>query len=239
MMNHKLLRFASIVALLAVAFTGLQAQEKKKKTFRDQLVEKLQSCEYALEVVMSKPETAIPAQEIKEAKGIILMRQVRAGLIFGGQGGSAILLCRVPQNGNQWGPPVFLDPGGVTFGLQAGVSEVNSVVLLNSDEAVRRAYSGRFDLGASASAIAGPKSAEKDNSDLMKAPVRIYTSLGGAYAGVTFKTGWIQPFDKANRELYRTAFGTPEIAISTAFQVPPEAASIHQRVIASEQGTAQ
>ncbi len=235
MMNHKLLRFASLAALVAVSTAGLHAADKKK-TFRDQLVEKIQSCEYSLEVIMSKPETAIPAQEIKEAKGIILMRQVRAGLIFGGQGGSAILLCRVPQNGNQWGPPVFLDPGGVTFGLQAGLSEINSVVLLNSDEAVRRAYSGRFDLGAAASAVAGPKSAETDNSDLMKAPVRVYTSLGGAYAGVTLKTGWIQPFDKANREFYQTAFATPEIAINTAFQVPAEAKGIQGAVIAAEGG---
>lgn len=233
MMNPKFLRFASIAALVALSASGLQAA---KKTFRDQLAEKLLACEYALEVVMSKPETAVPAQEIKEAKGIIIMRQVRAGLVFGGQGGSAVLICRVPQNGNQWGPPVFLDPGGVSFGLQAGMSEINTVILLNSDEAVRRAYSGRFDLGADAKAVAGPKSAEKDNSDLMKAPVRIYTSLGGAYAGATLKTGWIQPFERANHELYQTAFGTPEIAISTAFQVPPEARAIQARVLGAEQG---
>ena len=235
MMNPKLLRFASIAALVAFSVAGLGAAEKKK-TFRDQLAEKLLACEYALEVVMSKPDTAIPPQEIREAKGIIIMRQVRAGLIFGGQGGSAVLLCRVPQNNNQWGPPVFLDPGGVTFGLQAGVSEVNTVILLNSEEAVRRAYSGRFDLGADAKAVAGPKSADRDNSDLMRAPVRIYTSLGGAYAGATLKTGWIKPFDKANRELYRTAFATPEIAISNSFQVPPEATGIRNRVLSAEQG---
>lgn len=233
-MNPKLLRFASIAVLAAFSAVGSSAAEKK--TFRDQLAEKLLACEYALEVVMSKPETAIPAQEIREAKGIIIMRQVRAGLIVGGQGGSAVLLCRLPQSGGQWGAPVFLDPGGVTFGLQAGMTEVNSVILLNSDEAVRRAYTGRFDLGAAAGAVAGPRSAETDNSDLMKAPVRIYTSLGGAYAGATLKTGWIKPFDRANRELYRTAFGTPEIALSTAFQVPPEAQGIRNRVIAAEQG---
>lgn len=233
MMNPKFLRFASIAALVAFSAAGLQAA---KKTFREQLAEKLLACEYALEVVMSKPETAVPAQEIKEAKGIIIMRQMRAGLIIGGQGGSAVLICRVPQNGNQWGPPVFLDPGGVNFGLQAGMSEINTVILLNSDEAVRRAYSGRFDLGADAKAVAGPKSANKDNSDLMKAPVRIYTSLGGAYAGATLKTGWIQPFDRANHELYQTAFGAPEIAISTSFQVPSEAQAIQARVIAYEQG---
>jgi len=233
MMNPKLFRFASLAALVAFSAVGLHAE---KKTFREQLAEKLLACEYAFEVVMSKPETAVPAQEIKEAKGIIMMRQVRAGLIVGGQGGSAVLICRVPQNGNQWGSPVFLDPGGVNFGLQAGMSEINTVILLNSEEAVRRAYSGRFDLGADAKAVAGPKSADKDNSDLMKAPVRIYTSLGGAYAGATLKTGWIKPFEKANRELYRTAFATPEIAISTAFQVPAEAQAIKARVIAAEQG---
>lgn len=235
MMNPKLLRFASIAALAAFSAVGLHAE---KKSFRDQLAEKLLACEYALEVVMSKPETAVPAQEIKEAKGIIVMRQMRAGLIVGGQGGSAVLICRVPQNANQWGNPVFLDPGGVNFGLQAGMSEINTVILLNSDEAVRRAYSGRFDLGADAKAVAGPRSADKDNSDLMKAPVRIYTSLGGAYAGATLKTGWIKPFERANRELYRTSFGTPEIAISTAFQPAAEAVAIRNRVLAAESGAA-
>jgi len=233
MMTIKLLRFASIAALVAFTTAGAHAE---KKTFREQLAEKLLACEYALEVVMTKAETAVPAQEIKEAKGIIIMRQMRAGLVIGGQGGSAVLICRVPQNGNQWGPPVFLDPGGVNFGLQAGMSEINTVILLNSDEAVRRAYSGRFDLGADAKAVAGPKSANKDNSDLMKAPVRIYTSLGGAYAGATLKTGWIKPFERANRELYNTSFGAPEIAISTAFQTPPEAQGIVSRVLAAEQG---
>lgn len=220
-MNKLLLRFLTLGLLFAVPASSLHAA----KSFRDKLIASLSTCEYSLDVVMSKPETAIPADALRQCKGVVIVHQYRVGLIFGGQGGSAVLVARNPQSGN-WGPPVFLDPGGITFGLQAGAKEINSVFLLMSDEAVRRAYSGRFELGADAIAVAGPKTAEVDNFDLFKAPVLVYTSLGGLYAGAAIKGGWLTPYDKANRELYHTPYSTPEIALSTWFEIPPEAQSI-------------
>lgn len=229
-MKMLLRRFVVLAILGAVPLSSAQAA----KTFRQQLAEKLASCEYALEVVMNKPESAIPAQVLREAKGIAIVHQYRVGFIFGGQGGSAVLIARNPQSG-RWGPPVFLDPGGVNFGLQAGAKEINSVFLLMSDEAVRMAYTGRFEIGADAFAVAGPKSAEVENFDLFRAPVLVYTANGGLYAGASMKTGWLTPFDRANRELYHTPFGTPEIALSDWFQTPPEAQPLVNRVIACEQ----
>jgi lipid-binding SYLF domain-containing protein len=220
-MNKLLLRFFTLVLLFAVPTASLHAA----KSFRDKLIVSLKSCEYSLDVVMRKPETAIPPDALRQAKGVVLVHQYRVGLIFGGQAGSAILVARNPQSGN-WGPPVFLDPGGISFGLQAGAKEINTVFLLMSEDAVRRAYSGRFEVGADANAVAGPRNAEVDNFDLFKAPVLIYTSLGGLYAGAAVKGGWLAPYDKANRELYHTPFSTPEIALSTWFEIPAEAQSI-------------
>jgi lipid-binding SYLF domain-containing protein len=224
-MKTLLKRFAAVVALLVVP-ASIHAAEK---TFRDQLVEKLVSCEYSLEVVMSKPETAIPAEVLRSAKGIVLVHQYRAGFIFGGQGGSAILVARNPQSG-KWGVPVFLDPGGVNFGLQAGVKEMNSVFLLMTDDAVTSAYSGRFDIGADAVAVAGPKAAERERFDLFSTPVLVYNSFGGLFAGASFKTAWLAPFDRANRAFYGTTHSTPEIVLSTWFQPPPEAQSLLTRI---------
>ena len=220
-MNKLLLRFLSLVILFAAPATGLHAA----KSFRDKLIASLKSCEYSLDVVMGKAETAIPADALRQAKGVVIVHQYRVGLIFGGQGGTAVLVARNPQSGN-WGPPVFLDPGGISFGLQAGAKEINTVFLLMSEDAVRRAYSGRFELGADANAVAGPKNAEVENFDLFKAPVLVYRSLGGLYAGAAVKGGWLAPYDKANRELYHTPYATPEIALSTWFEIPPEAQSI-------------
>ncbi len=224
------LRHAALAALLALPSTALEAA----KSFREQVTQKLTSCEYAFEVVMDKPATAVPANVLREAKGIVIVHQYRAGFIFGGQGGSAVLIVRSPQTG-QWGAPVLLDPGGVNFGLQAGVKEINSIFLLMSDDAVQRAYSGRFEIGADATAVAGPRAAEAERFDLFAAaPVLVYSSFGGVYAGATVKTGWLAPFDRANRELYRTAHATPEIAMSDWFQTPPEAQGILNRVRAAE-----
>lgn len=229
-MKTSLLRFATLALLLALPATGLQAA---KKTFRQQLAEKLASCEYSLDVIMSRPETAVPGKIAREAKGIVVIHQYRVGLIVGGQGGSAVLMARNPQT-NRWGPPVFLDPGGINFGLQAGAKEINSVLLLMTPEAVQKAYSGRFDVGADAIAVAGPRAADVEKFDLIKAPVYVYVSYGGLFAGASMKTGWLRPFHRANRELYQTAHSTPEIALSTWFtdKIPAEAQSIYSRIVA-------
>jgi len=222
----------ALAVLLAPATTAVYGA---KKTFREKLAEKIASCEYSFEVVMSKESSRIPPQVLREAKGIIIVHMYRAGFVFGGTGGSAVFMARLPQTGD-WGPPVLLDPGGVNVGFQAGVKEINAVFLLMTDEAVQAAYTGRFDLGADAVAVAGPKYAERENFDLFKAPVLVYSTYGGLFAGASIKTGWITPYDRANRELYNTAFGTPEIAMSTWFQVPPEARSLVARVKAAEKG---
>lgn len=221
-MNKSLLRFLTLGILFALPASALQAA----KSFHEKLIANLSSCEYSLDVVMGKPETAIPADAMRQAKGVVIVHQYRVGLIFGGQAGTAVLVARNPLKGGAWGPPVFLDPGGVTFGLQAGAKEINSVFLLMSDDAVRRAYTGRFELGADAIAVAGPRNSEVQNFDLFKAPVLVYTSLGGLYAGAAIKSGWLTPYDKGNRALYRTTHSTPEIALSDWFEIPPEAQSI-------------
>lgn len=230
-MKTSLFRIAALAAALIVPVSSLQAG----KSFRENLADKLKSCEYSLEVVMSKPESAIPAEGVRQAKGIILVHQYRAGFIIGGQGGSAVLLVRNPQSG-KWGPPVFLDPGGVNLGFQAGVKEINSVFLLMTEAAVTKAYSGRFDAGVDAVAVAGPRNAESGNFQLFNADVYIYASYGGLYAGATLKTGWLKPYERANRELYQTRHSTPEIALSTWFEVPPEARSIYNAVLKAEKG---
>jgi lipid-binding SYLF domain-containing protein len=232
-MNSLSKRFAAAVLLTALSSSGLFAASK---TYREKLVDKLNACEYTLQVVMSKAETAVPAKLLHDAKGVIVVHEYRAGLIFGGQSGSAVLVARIPSTG-AWGPPVFLDPGGFNVGLQAGVKEINTVFVLNTDEAVRRAYSGRFNLGADAFAVAGPKAAETDNLELFKkADVFVYTSTGGLYAGATVKTGWISPNDRANREFYHTPFATPEIVLSTWFTPPPEAQNFMKRLRNAEAG---
>jgi len=227
-----LLRLLSVGLLFALPATSLHAA----KSFRDKLAASLTTCEYSLDVVMTKPETAIPVDALRQAKGIVVVHQYRVGLIFGGQGGSAVLCVRVPAKNNEWGSPVFLDPGGVSFGLQAGAKEINSVFLLMSDDAVRRAYSGRFEVGADAVAVAGPRNSEVENFDLFKPPVLVYNSPGRLYAGAALKTGWMTPYDKGNRELYKTTYSTPEIVLSTWFETPPEAQAIVRKIKMYEAG---
>lgn len=228
-------RLFTVGLALSLSLGGLHAAATNTKSYRERLADKITTLEYSLDVVMGKPETSIPTSALAEAKGIVIVHQYRVGFIIGGQGGSALLVARNPQSGT-WGPPVMLNPGGLTFGLQAGANEINTVYLLMNDDAVRRAYSGRFDIGGDAVAVAGPRNSERERFDLFDAPVLVYTSLGGLFAGASVKAGWLSPDHKANRELYQTKFSTPEIAMSTWFTVPPEAQSMMTRIRAYEAG---
>jgi len=59
-------------------------------------------------------------KNLKNVKGLVIYPQVlKAGFIFGGSGGTGLLVVRDPQTGD-WSQPAFYTVGSVTFGLQIG-----------------------------------------------------------------------------------------------------------------------
>jgi len=214
------LRFIVLaLGLSAIASAPLTAA---KQSYIEKLNDRLERAEWVLETIMVDASSTIPRNLLRQAKGIIILNQYRAGFIFGGQGGNGILVIRNPHTG-KLGVPGFMTAGQVSFGLQVGYTEVNYVFLLMTDEAVTKAYSGRFNIGVDAKAVAGPVGKTAENFDLFRAEVLAYTSSSGLFAGATVKGGWVSVDDKANRAFYNTTYSTPEILLSTWFKAPPPA----------------
>ena len=69
---------------------------------------------------------AIPRSVLAQAQCVAAMRNVKAGFIFGGEGSTGMVSCRV--NG-VWSAPSFLNTGGVSFGLLIGGQVVDNVLL--------------------------------------------------------------------------------------------------------------
>ena len=218
---------------IAVAFLCVSsAASLSAKPKREKLINTLVAAEYVLQEVMRQPETAIPAQILQDAKGIILTVNYRGGILIGGHGGYGILIAKNPLN-QQWGPPGFVKTGGANLGVQLGVKEFDSIFVIMDGDTVRKAYSGRFDFGADAAAVAGPvfrSSESRQSDDYAQAKILVYTSKKGLFAGVAVKAGWVSPNNRATQFFYDTEYNMPEIVLSDWFDVPTEATALMQRL---------
>lgn len=208
----------SAAALLAATTSAWAANELTREDY----VARIESCEAILREFMVDPRTAIPADVLRQARGLVITNQIRAGFIFGVKDGYGVILVRRPDD--SWSVPALLNAGEASVGLQLGGTAVETVYVLTDDETPRLLFEGRFNVGADAKAIAGPRAAETERNlrEFLRNPVLVYTKSKGLYAGATVKAGWLQRNDTANRAFYRTEYTLPEILYSDWVDAPPE-----------------
>lgn len=217
------------LAGLGIAIFALSASAAPK---REKMVDQIVNSEYVLEEIMSDPATAIPSEILQDAQGIIFTLNYRAGFMIGGQAGSGVLIAKNPLTG-EWGVPAFIRSGGANIGLQLGVKEFDAVYVIMDLDTVRKAYTGRMDFGADASAVAGPlesSSESKGGEDYKSAKILVYSNKKGLYAGVAVKAGWVSPNNKGTKLFYDTEYSIPEIVLSDWFELPREATALLQRL---------
>ena len=189
---------------------------------RSEYVERVETCEAILQSFMSNPETAISADALKRARGIIVVNQFRAGLVLGIKDGYGIIMVRRPDN--TWSVPALLAAGEGSIGLQIGASANETVYILTDDRTPRMLFNERFHVGVDAKAVAGQKAAssEHSNEEILTTPILVYSKSTGLYAGASIKAGYLTRNDDANRSLYATNYTLPEIIYSNWVTVPDE-----------------
>src|SRR5262249_42321551 len=128
------------------------------------------------------PEKSIPASVLRSARGLAIIRVLKAGFVFSGQGGEGVVVARTAHG---WSGPSFIGTGGAGFGLQAGAQQTDFVFVLNNEEAVRAfGHDGNIKIGADASAAAGPVGREVQAGLTPVAAVYTYSRSKGLFAGV-------------------------------------------------------
>jgi len=223
-------RIISTLILALTLFAAIGTAETATK--REKLTTTIINSEYVLEEIMTRPDLAIPASILQEAKALIITINYRGSFFFGAQGGSGVILAKNPATGD-WAVPGFVTSGGANFGLQFGIKEMDTIYVIMDDQTLRKAVTGRFDLAADAAAVIGPKGRHvvaNEDSDYQNANILVYSTAKGLFAGVAVKAGWLAPDTKANKHFYQTEYKTPEIIFSDWFQKPAEAKALFQRV---------
>ncbi len=161
---------------------------------------------------------SIPASVLKQAKGIIVLRQHEAGFIFGGKGGIGVALIR--DSSGRWGPPAWLKTGSGSWGLQFGYQQLNVVLLLMNENVLNLLYRPKFRIGVDAAATAGPVGSAVEAKLGYEAPILVYTETEGLFAGASFEGGFLVPDKKANRVAYGGDYSVPQIISGRIVRFP-------------------
>lgn len=155
-----------------------------------------------LETMQAKPDKRIPAQNLRNAKGIILLDRTKAGFIFAFEGGSGVVLARDPKTGD-WGPPAFVKANQASLGFQVGGQQSFVAILLMNTNAVQQMAEGSFNFGGEASGTAGNTSGGTEGVISSGEPLMlVYTDRSGLYGGAAIKGGAISPDTDADLAYY-------------------------------------
>jgi lipid-binding SYLF domain-containing protein len=182
-----------------------------------------------IERFQSMPEGTIPASIIRDAKGLAILSVIKAGFIFSGRGGTGVVVARVGQG---WSAPSAIGTGGVGFGPQIGAEVTETVLVLNTDAAVKAFSRGaNVQLGADLSVAAGPIGRTVEAGITPVAAVYTYSRSQGLFAGVSLQGTVIATRDKANADYYGRSV-MPE-QILAGHVAPPAGALGLQKVLAA------
>ena len=193
---------ALLAAALLVAVTGpVRAQAEQQ--------ELVNSAERTLSNFTHDPDMTWLQSNIGRAKGVLIAPViVKAGWIFGGSGGRAVLLARDAGTG-QWKGPAFYNVGAASVGFQAGISVSETVTLVMTDKGLNSLLASSAKLGGDVSVAAGPIGAGA-NADI-KSDLVAYSRAKGVYGGLNLEGSVIAVADDWNREYYGTGALPPDI----------------------------
>ena len=151
-----------------------------------------------------------------EAVGFLIAAQVvKAGFIFGGSGGRAVLVAKGEKG---WAGPAFYTMGTASVGFQAGVTDSEIVTLVMNKKALDSLMSGSVKAGADMSVAAGPVgvgAGAKPNADFL-----VFSRSKGVFGGVDANGTVIKPTEDWNKDYYGKLVSPIEIILRKAVHNP-------------------
>ncbi len=173
---------------------------------------------------MAAPDRGIPQEVLDHAKCIaVVPHMLKGGFVFGAENGRGVATCRT-ENG--WSAPAFFTLTGGSWGLQIGIEGVDLVMVIQNEYGMKHLINSNFELGADASAAAGPvgRHASADTDWKLNTEVLTYSRAKGAFAGLTLTGASIRRDDDSTEATYGLDVSTQAI-LSGSVPVPASAQS--------------
>ncbi len=198
-------KIITLVAVLSLTSFGWAASDREATTDR------LDHAGAVLHEIMSAPDKGIPEEVLEHAKCIaIVPHMLKGGFVFGAENGRGVTTCRTAKG---WSAPAFFAITGGSWGLQIGVEGVDLVMIIQNDKGMQRLLSSHFQLGADASAAAGPvgRHASADTDWKLETEILTYSRARGAFAGLTLTGASIRRDDDSTEAIYGHDISTRRI----------------------------
>jgi SH3 domain-containing YSC84-like protein 1 len=210
MKQKSLAGFLTVVFVLLVASTVSYGEDAKSKDFNDAAEQSNKAAKVFTEI-MGAPDRAIPDEVLEHAQCVIVFPKViKAGFIVGGRGGRGVASCRTVGG---WTAPAYFDLGGGSIGLQIGAQATDFVLLVMNEKGMNRLLGDKFELGADASAAAGPvgRQAGASTNLRMDAEILSYSRSKGLFAGLELKGVVIKPDEDDMAAVYGSGATAKEV----------------------------
>jgi SH3 domain-containing YSC84-like protein 1 len=194
-----------------VALVGLGVASTAWSETREAVQNRLDNATLVLHQIMSAPDKGIPEEVLEHAQCIaIVPHMIKGGLVFGGENGKGIATCRTP---NGWSAPAFFAITGGSWGLQIGVEGVDLVMIFQGDKGMMRLEDAKFQIGADASAAAGPvgRHATADTDWKLNTEILTYSRAKGAFAGLTLTGADVRRDDSSMEAFYGPEVSTHRV----------------------------
>ncbi|HKE41722.1 MAG TPA: lipid-binding SYLF domain-containing protein [Casimicrobiaceae bacterium] len=195
---------AMVTAIITIVVTPFAFAQSDQQRLVD-------AADASLNNFVRDPEMGWFQQNVGRAKGLLIAPEVlKAGFIFGGSGGRAVLIARDPKSG-QWVGPAFYALATASFGFQAGIAVSESITLVMTDKGMNSLLSPSFKIGGDASIAVGPVGAGA-KSDIV-ADLIAFSRSKGVYGGLNLDGTLVNTSDDWNEAYYGTRVLSTDILI--------------------------
>ena len=185
--------FVTLLSLTGVAWAGSD---------REATIDRMNHAGAVLHEIMAAPDKGIPEEVLDHARCVaVVPHLLKGGFVFGAENGRGVATCRTA---NGWSAPAFFTITGGSWGAQIGVEGIDLVMILQNERGMQDLMGSKFELGADASAAAGPvgRHASADTDWKMNAEVLTYSRARGAFAGITLDGASIRRDDDSTEAIY-------------------------------------
>ena len=215
-----------IMAILSLFHTG--PAFSADTTAQQQIVDKAQ---LTLEAFAADGQLKDQFKQLsKEARALFIIPQfMRGAFVFGGAGGSGVLIARDEKTG-KWGDPVFYNIGSASFGLQIGADVSEMVLVVRTRKGLEEFFTNDFKLGANAGMATGPVGAGMSAQGIA-ADILAYARQKGAFAGIAVDGAFVSVSNDSNQAYYGKPVRPAEIIVKKEIGNPK---SLHLRAAADK-----
>jgi lipid-binding SYLF domain-containing protein len=203
-----------LVVLLSLATFGWS--ESKLESSND----RLDKAANVLHEIMAAPDKGIPEEVLDHAKCVaVVPHMIKGGFVFGAEGGRGVATCRTAKG---WSAPAFFAITGGSWGFQIGIEGVDLVMIIQNEKGMQQLLASKFQLGADASAAAGPvgRHASADTDWKLNTEILTYSRAKGAFAGLTLTGASIRRDDDSMRAIYGPHATTRSVLMGNVAATP-------------------